>query len=526
MQKTRDTPTPSTGGPPEATGGPGSAPGHRALGELAAAAGIDGVAPEAAGVPVRRIATDSRDVGPGALFVALPGTRTDGHAYADEAVESGAVAMVAEAPCPTGLRIPCLQVDDARRTLARLAAEWYGRPADRLRLAGITGTVGKTSVLAMMEAILRESDVHVGAIGSLGVSVEGEAEPTGYTAPDPLLLHEGLARIAADGARLAVMEVTSHALVQERVHGLEYALGVFTNLMPLEHADYHATFASYVEAKSRFFDHLEPGAPLVHNHDDLAVRNLAAERDVEPIGCGCGADAHVRVEALEIGPGGTSFRLVVRRPLPRLDGAPLAPQPLDVRMRALGRASAINAALAATAALVLGAKPEAALSALAAFPPARRRVEVIHDGRFRVLDDTVGHPDSVSAIFEVVAALAAERLHVAFVVRGQRGPDINHGLGEALAIWAEKHPPGTLVVTRSADAADARNRVTDEEQEAFVAPLRAAGIAFQTHETLDAAVPAVLERAGEGDLVLLLGAQGMDGGAERALRWLEAHGQA
>jgi UDP-N-acetylmuramoyl-L-alanyl-D-glutamate--2,6-diaminopimelate ligase len=512
------------------TGIPGPAAdaprGGRTLAELARAAGADPPPPAAAGVEIRGIAEDSRAVRPGDLFVALPGTRTDGHEFAREAAERGAAAIVAEEPVPTGLEIPCLRVDDARRALARMAAAWHGRPAERLRLAGITGTVGKTSVLAIMEAALRRSAVPVGAIGSLGVSVQGEQRPTGYTAPDPLLLHEGLARIADGGARLAVMEVTSHALVQERVHGLEFALGVFTNLVPLEHADYHSSFRSYVEAKTRFFDHLAPGAPIVYSWDDLAVRRVVRGRDLVLVGCGFGREAAVRVEGIEIGPAGTRFRINVRRPLPRLDAGPIKPFAVDVRLRLLGRANALNATLAATAALCLGAAPEAVVAELEGLPSPRRRMQIVHDGAFRVLDDTVGHPDSVTALFEVVAALPARRVHAAFAVRGQRGPRINRQVARALGIWTESHPLETLVVTRSDDTADARNRVTDREHDAFVGALRDAGVAFEERATLAEAVPAVLERAGPGDLVLLLGAQGMDAGEEIARGWLEAHGAA
>jgi UDP-N-acetylmuramoyl-L-alanyl-D-glutamate--2,6-diaminopimelate ligase len=499
-------------------------PPPRRLRELAKAAGAPTPRGEDGDILIHAITHDSREVRPGSLFVALPGTRTDGHAFAREAAERGAAAIVAEPPCPDGTGIPCLSVDDARQALARLAAAWHGHPADRLRMAGITGTVGKTSVLAMMEAVLRESHVPMGTIGSLGVSVEGDAQPTGFTAPDPLLLHEGLARIERSGAGLVVMEVTSHALVQERVHGLELALGVFTNLLPLEHAEFHPTFRAYVEAKCRFFEHLPPGTPIVYAYDDLAVRRVVRDRELVPVGCGVGQRASVRLEDLSIALDGTRFTLNYRRPLPRLDADPLPPFTLPLRLRPMGRANAVNAALAATAALCLGADPEATARALAAIPPPLRRLELIHDGAFRVLDDTVGHPDSVSALFEVVAALPTRRLHGVFGIRGKRGAKINRRMAEALVVWLERHPLETLVVTRSADAADERNVVSEREREAFLGPLRKAGVKFEERDTLDEAVPFALERAGEGDLVMLLGAQGMDGAAERVRIWLRKHG--
>ncbi len=137
-----------------------------------------------------------------------------------------------------------------------------------------------------------------------------------------------------------------------------------------------------------------------------------------------------------------------------------------------------------------------------------------------MLDDTVGHPDSVSVVFETAERLAPERVHVVWAVRGQRGGRINRYNAEALAIWARRVPLATLVVTRSRDATDDRNRVDDSEYAAFVRPLERAGITFEALDELAPAVTRVLARAQSGDLVLLLGAQGMDRGAGLARDWL------
>src|SRR5690606_1152079 len=157
----------------------------------------------------------------------------------------GAVAVVVERRVEGADGVPLVVVPSARQALAELAAIWHGYPARALRMVGVTGTLGKTSVLKMLEAILRTAGRRIGTIGSLGVGLPGRDEPTGYTAPDPLLLQRSLRRIADAGCDLAAMEVTSHALDQKRVHGIEYGLGVFTNLVPLEHMDYHRSFRRY-----------------------------------------------------------------------------------------------------------------------------------------------------------------------------------------------------------------------------------------------------------------------------------------
>jgi UDP-N-acetylmuramoyl-L-alanyl-D-glutamate--2,6-diaminopimelate ligase len=190
-------------------------------------------------------------------------------------------------------------------------------------------------------------------------------------------------------------------------------------------------------------------------------------------------------------------------------------------LRVHGGSGLYNGALAATAALCAGAPAQAVREALAAFPPPPRRMQIVHDGDFTILDDTVGHPESVSALFRVVRRIPHRRLHVAFAVRGRRGIEINRQIAKSLAIWSRRVPLSTLVVTSSVEAADERNRVDEAERAVFVEPLHAAGLPVVEAARLKDAVHQVLDRARDGDLVLLLGAQGMDRGAPIANAWLQ-----
>jgi UDP-N-acetylmuramoyl-L-alanyl-D-glutamate--2,6-diaminopimelate ligase len=471
---------------------------------------------------VTSIVTRSEEVAPGALFVALPGGSADGHTFVADAARRGAAAIVVERDVGGALEAPLVRVGDARQALAELATAWYGRPADRLRLIGITGTAGKTSTLSLLEASLLASGFRVGTIGSLGISSGGKSlDESMYTTPDPLMLQQGLARLEQAGSDLVAMEATSHALSQKRVHGLRFALGIFTNLLPLEHSDYHADFEGYVRAKSLFFGHLDPDAPLIFNRDDPVTRVLVSARRLRGVPVGSGHRAAVSIVDPITTNTGSRFRLRVREPLPRLDGVMVHPMDLDVRLRLLGPSNRCNAALAATCALCAGADPDRVVSALAGFRPPRRRLEVVHRGRFMVLDDTVGHPESISAFFDVVERLRPRHVHVVYAVRGQRGERINRQNAEALAIWAARVGVDTLAVTRSAEAADDLNRVDDAEYEAFLEPLLRRGLDIQERARLEDAVNAVMDRAADGDLVALLGAQGMDRGQDVARVWLQ-----
>jgi UDP-N-acetylmuramoyl-L-alanyl-D-glutamate--2,6-diaminopimelate ligase len=515
--------TPADATPAGAT--PAAAP-PKPLGELLDALTVEVRRGHVEDAAIAGIATRAEDVLPGTLFVALPGSSADGHAFIADAARRGAAAIIVERDVGGALATPLIRVGNARRALAELAAVWYGRPADSLALIGITGTAGKTSTLSLLEAALVAGGERVGSIGSLGLQVQGQVqEKTVYTTPDPLVLHHELARLAEAGSRVVAMEATSHALVQERIHGLRFAMGIFTNLLPLEHSEYHDGFDDYVRAKTLFFRYLVSDAPLVYNQDDPVTRVLIEARKLNGVPVGTGRRACVRIAATETSAHGTRVALEVVHPIPRLDGGTVEPRRLDLRLRLLGRSNTMNTALAATAALVVGVDADQVVDALGRFAPPRRRLQVVHQGRFTILDDTVGHPESITAFFEVVGKLRPRHSHVVFAVRGRRGERINEQNAQSVAIWAQRLAIDTLIITRSEGAADELNRVDETEYEAFLEPLRHRGIAFEEVDRLELAVHAVLERAGDGDVVALLGAQGMDTGQDIARAWLEACGE-
>jgi UDP-N-acetylmuramoyl-L-alanyl-D-glutamate--2,6-diaminopimelate ligase len=310
------------------------------------------------------------------------------------------------------------------------------------------------------------------------------------------------------------MEVTSHALVQKRVHGLAFDIGIFTNLTMLEHLEYHGSFRDYALAKLRFLDHLAPDAPLIFAAGDRTVRQAARRHTGPRISCG-GGRAAVVVRRDELTLAGTRATLAVRHPLPRSDGTCIEPVSIPLELRALGRPNIMNATLAATAALILGAPADTVRTALAAVEPPRRRLEVVAREP-TVIDDTVGHPDSITAVFELAARIPHRELRAVFCVRGHRGPAINRRTAEALAIWARRVRVHALHVTSATEAVDERNAVTAAERQAFVDVLARAGLHYVHHDRLDAAVQAALADVAPDDVVLLLGAQGMDGGAALA----------
>jgi UDP-N-acetylmuramoyl-L-alanyl-D-glutamate--2,6-diaminopimelate ligase len=495
-------------------------PGHaRTLTEFAALlenSGTRGPVPE---VTVTGIAADSRQVEPGDLFVATTGRRMDGHRYLGDAAERGAAAAVVEREPEGGAPLPLLRVGNSRRALAELAAAWYGDPAGTLGLVGITGTMGKTSTLSYLERMLLAGGRREGSVGSLGVCLGGErVVNTGYTVPGPIVLQQSLRDLADRGCEVVLMEATTHALTQERLRGITFDLGVFTGLVPLEHMDYHGTFRDYVESKLRYFEHLRPAAPLVYHADSPVLQGVVADRDVLPIGCGTAPEADVRLQVTAMETAGTAIRIGAPRGVPRVDGSGSAPLDVRVRIPLLGRACAVNALLAAAAAASLGVEQEVIAGVLGTLRPAPRRMQVVQTEPFLLLDDYGGHPDTVSAVFEVIRSLRWQRLHLLSGYRADRGVDINRAMAGALGAWLRKVGCETLCLTDAAEAADERNRVLPEERDAFQEELRRAAVPFVAEARLDRALDRVLPRVRAGDLLVVLGTQGMDGTAAQASR--------
>ena len=485
------------------------------LSELAGAIGAE----PSSNALITGIAADSRRVRRGDLFIAATGDHSHVSDFIEDAQRRGAAAVVAREAVAG---IASIAVPDPRAALPRLAAAFYDFPAEELRLIGITGTLGKTSTTLLLGDILEAEGKAVGVVGSLGIKLAEATQETGITTPDASVLHEALRWFADQGVGHVAMEVTSHALSQRRIDGLGFCLGLLTNLVPDEHLEYHPTPEHYLQTKMRFLDFLHPGAPLVINAD-CALSRARTGHVHRVIGVSSRGDASaaVHVDAVEVRNGFSSFILRGARPPHGLEV--LAPgREMALRLPLIGVAQVANAAMAATAALLLGASPDAIRRGLANAHPIHRRMEVIRPSRPLVIDDTVGNPRSLEAVFQTIRHLPQSgRLRVLFGIRGTRGPEINKRLAETLAACL-KAQRAHLVVTASDDVADPRNKVLPAERDAFMDTFRrhANGSDPSYQPSLSGAVTRLLDEVGEDDLVLLLGAQGLDTAAAMVTRHL------
>jgi UDP-N-acetylmuramoyl-L-alanyl-D-glutamate--2,6-diaminopimelate ligase len=360
-----------------------------------------------ANVDITSVTPDSRLVKPGALFVAIPGTAMDGAKFIPQAVEKGAAAIVATTQPPTANRQPStVLADDPRTALALIAANFYGHPADKLSLVGVTGTSGKTTTTRMIESVFDAGSEPVGLIGTIEYRAGEERLNADRTTPDAVVLQEWFAKMVDAGVKHAVMEVSSHALALKRTYGVRFAAAVFTNLSR-EHFDFHKDFEEYFAAKRILFDQIDRTRQTAAvNVDDDYGRRLANE---------------LGASALTFGEKG-DIRPSVGISVEGLHGIVHTPRG-DVRVESplLGQPNLYNWMGAIGAALVVGIPLEQIEAGIRNLKSVRGRFERVGDAKPTVIVDYAHKPDALEKLLHAVRDIAGPRkVSIVFGCGGDR----------------------------------------------------------------------------------------------------------
>src|SRR5437762_6319251 len=363
---------------------------------------------------VESIAYDSRRVQKNGLFVALRGEKVDGHDFIGQAIEKGASGIVAER-AEQHSRASCLVVENTRSALPELAATFYGFPARRLKLAGVTGTNGKTTTTFLIKHICEKAGLRCGLIGTVRYEIGERILPAIRTTPESLDLQELLAQIANAGCKAAVMEVSSHALSQERTRGIDWNVAIFTNLTQ-DHLDFHGTMENYFEAKTKLLTGLagqrQKTKPVaIVNIDDRYGQQLLGRlnKGVAVITYGMGARADFRASNYRAEFTGTSYQLDARG------------KSYLVRLPLIGRFNATNSLAALTAADALGINLRNAVFSLAKSPQVPGRLELVPAKRqFQVFVDYAHTPDALANVLKTLRELEPHRLIAVFGCGGDR----------------------------------------------------------------------------------------------------------
>lgn len=350
---------------------------------------------------ITSIEIDSRLVQKGSLFVCIEGFTVDGHKFIDKAIENGAVAIVAHKPISA--HVPVIQVSDTSRAVSILANAFYEYPTSKFPLIGITGTNGKTSTANMIEQILQFAGKCTGIIGTVGMKIKDEFFEVKNTTPDIITLQKIFKKMNDEKIDGAVMEVSSHALHQGRIHGCEFDIAVFTNLTQ-DHLDYHETMEEYQKAKSLLFSQLgnsyRQAKYAILNNDEKASKEFKIQTQANVISYGIDNNSDVLAKNITMSSKGTKFTLVISE------------NSYDISMKLIGKFNVYNVLAAISACIAYGISERVIVDAISSLSGVAGRFELVEAGQdYTVIVDYAHTPDGLENVLRTVKEIAKGKIY-------------------------------------------------------------------------------------------------------------------
>lgn len=436
------------------------------------------------GIEIDMVAYNSKHIKPGGLFVAIRGFQADGHDYVPQAVQAGARAVVVERSVDVPPHVATVQVRNGRQALARLAANWYAEPSQKLTLYGVTGTNGKTTTTWMIRSILAHAGRVTGLIGTTGYFIQDRMVPSRHTTPESLDLQQLLSDMYTHGVQDVVMEVSSHALKLHRVDAIRFAGAVFT-AMGRDHLDFHPTLDDYLQSKLRLFDNLTENGCAIINHAVLTEFNLSLPA-VHAFGSQSDLPIHYRNVRLTAA--GSYFDLHL----------PPAHQPacvIPIFVPIPGRFNIDNAVAAASVLWLQGYTPDVIKNGLADLPQVPGRFERVEIERpFAVIVDFAHTPDALENVLQTAREFTENRLWVVLGAGGDRDRGKRPEMGRIAANYADR------VVLTSDNPRTEDPLIILKDIQAGIG-----GTPFDTIADRRAAIRHALSQAQAGDTILIAG---------------------
>ena len=432
---------------------------------------------------------DSRRVQPGMVFIAIPGGQADGHDYINTAISRGASAIICERNGFSSSRATKIKVPDAREAMARVAATYYRHPSTKLQVIGVTGTNGKTTVAFIVKEILEAAGIKTGLLGTVRYEIGDRVIPAHRTTPEALETQQMMAQMVLSGCQACVMEVSSHALEQKRVAGIEFDVAIFTNLTQ-DHLDYHGTMENYLAAKKKLFTKTANGAKrgtVVINIDDASGAKLAEESDVA-VKFTYGIRGAARLRATKIQLGAEASHFTIEGP----------DQSFACKLPLIGRHNIYNALAATSAALALAVDVKKIQSAFAKMTPVPGRLESVSCGQpFNVFVDYAHTDDALHNVLTTLREITRGRLLLLFGCGGSR----DTGKRAKMGAVAADHADFTLI-TSDNPRRESPAAIAAQIEEGFRS-VKQTDYAVELDRKR--AIAEILSRAQPGDTVLLAG---------------------
>ena len=425
---------------------------------------------------------DSRIVDDGHLFIAMRGTQTDGHSFIDKALSKGARAICCETmpeDAPEYPDVAFILVDSTEEIAGKIATRFYGDPTKKLKLVGVTGTNGKTTIATLLYQMFRNMGHKVGLLSTVCNYINDEAVPATHTTPDPITLNRLLGEMANKGCEYAFMEVSSHSVAQHRIAGLEFAGGIFTNLTR-DHLDYHKTVENYLQAKKSFFDNLPKGSFVVTNADDkngkVMVQNTLATVKEYSLRTLCDFKGRILED--------------------HFDGMLIDFNGMETAVQFVGRFNASNLLAVFSTAVMLGKAPEETLRIMSTLKPVSGRFETIRSPKgYTAIVDYAHTPDAMENVLKTVRGFAEKRIITLFGCGGDRDKTKRPIMGKMSVDMSD-----FVIITSD----NSRTENTEDIIKDIVAGIDGK-TNFEVVPDRKEAIKRAIDIAEEGDIVLLLG---------------------
>ena len=450
---------------------------------------------------ITSITEDSRVAGPGTVFVAIQGTQLDGHQFVNQAFAQGAAAVVVEDGCVQNTAIEhalvgtsLIRVKNSRKTLGLMASHLYENPSNKLKMIGVTGTNGKTTVTHLAKSLLETQGHQVGLLGTVGYVVGKEHRVASHTTPAPVQLQEMLGEMVRAGARVGVLEVSSHALELDRVAGCEFDIVVFTNLTQ-DHLDFHHTMERYFQSKLHLFtDYVAGGKKAgpkraLVNADDPWAQKILEQCAIPVWTFGIHSQADIRAEALQLGLDGT--QCIVKSPLGRM----------TIVSHLVGEHNVSNLLAAIGIGLEMGMSPASIEQAVTSVTNVPGRFERVQEGQnFTVVVDYAHTDDALQRLLEAAEAIKEARIITVFGCGGDRDTGKRSKMGQV----AVQKSDLVIVTSDNPRTEDPQAILSDIEKGIEVLPSEER-CAFHVISDRAEAIQTAIDLARSGDLVLIAG---------------------
>ena len=438
----------------------------------------------AADFEIKRVTDDSRCVKKGDMFVALKGYAADGYGFIDQALAKGARVIVAEKDFNAPGGVIKVLIGDGRTALPIIADNFYGHPSQKLKMIGVTGTNGKTTITYIIESILKKTGEEPGVIGTISYRLNGMAIPAKNTTPGPLQLQSMLAEVVKSSGRYAVMEVSSHALDQHRVDAILFDAVIFTNITP-EHLDYHKTLEGYFNAKTKIFGYLKKDGAAILNTDDDKVLSLKGAVKGRVITYGIKEKADISAKNIRLALDGSRFDIVTPK------------SSFSISTRLIGRYNVSNILAAAAACDLLCIGTKAIKEGIEAMTFVPGRLEAVECGQpFKVFVDFAHTEDALHNTLSLLKEVSKSEIITVFGCGGNRDRNKRPLMGKAACKLSDH-----VIITSDNPRFEEPSAIIDE----IVSGIRGKFANYEVEADRRKAIERALSLAGVGSIVIIAG---------------------